>query len=301
MSTHKTELTLSDAKDFLSGYFNDAVTSVSEIGGGETSKAFFFKLKDADYVLRVNSHGKENYLKDKFAYQSFASRNILIPEVIEIGDVNESLSFCITKKCSGITLDQLDEATNKLLVPKVVAALLEVHQLKAPGTGYGNWGSSGNGKFKSWNEFLNASLGTDEDKLKNVLFYDKDLRDKLKFRIKELIKYCPEERVVIHDDFGFNNTLSDGKNITGIIDWEESIYGDPVRDLARLELWGSEYGFAAEYKKQSKRLGIKLQNFERRLECYKLMIALGSLWFYAYSNQEESYRNMVVVVEGLGI
>jgi hygromycin-B 4-O-kinase len=97
MSTHKTELTLSDAKDFLSGYFNDDVTSVSEIGGGETSKAFFFKLKDADYVLRVNSHGKENYLKDKFAYQNFTSQNIPIPEVIEIGDVNESLSFCITK------------------------------------------------------------------------------------------------------------------------------------------------------------------------------------------------------------
>jgi hygromycin-B 4-O-kinase len=41
----------------------------------------------------------------------------------------------------------------------------------------------------------------------------------------------------VHGDFGSNNVLTDGRCITGVIDWEEALIGDPLFDLAGVLFW----------------------------------------------------------------
>ena len=48
----------------------------------------------------------------------------------------------------------------------------------------------------------------------------------------KLIEYCPEEHKLVHGDFGSNNVLTDGQKITGVLDWDCALYGDPLFDVA---------------------------------------------------------------------
>lgn len=42
------------------------------------------------------------------------------------------------------------------------------------------------------------------------------------------------EPSLVHGDMIIHNLLTDGKNLTGVLDWEFSLYGDPDYDLARI-------------------------------------------------------------------
>ncbi len=169
--------------------------------------------------------------------------------------------------------------------PEIVKVLAEVHKLKAPGEGYGGWGLNRNGPFKSWEEYLLKSLEQDQSEFEDKSFYDADLQENLKEEIKNLIHYCPEERAILHGDFGTPNILSDGRVITAVIDWGDSLYGDPLKDIASLRPSQQE-----EFRRYYEERGGLPDNFDKRLECYTLLNAYGGLWFYAYSDQEESYK-----------
>lgn len=55
--------------------------------------------------------------------------------------------------------------------------------------------------------------------------------------LDELAGSCPEERGPIHGDSGSSNLLTDGRRITGIIDWDRGAFGDPLYDVANLLSW----------------------------------------------------------------
>ncbi|WP_439897592.1 phosphotransferase, partial [Escherichia coli] len=56
-------------------------------------------------------------------------------------------------------------------------------------------------------------------------------------RCAELARHCPNVRALVHADFGSNNVLTDGHRITGVIDWSEAMYGDPLYDIANILFW----------------------------------------------------------------
>lgn len=71
-------------------------------------------------------------------------------------------------------------------------------------------------KFEQTNEILqNLSLIINDPKIKNL------------FTIKT-------KNVLVHGDLIIHNLLTDGKNLTGVLDWESALWGDPEYDLFRL-------------------------------------------------------------------
>ncbi len=283
MSTIKTKVKPEEVVAFLKKNFDSNISSVNFLKGGELSQACSFSTPDNKFIIRINKNRK-TYDKDKYAFEHFANVNIPIPEILEIGQFNENLFFAISKMAKGKTFDELDKETTLKLLPKMINTLDEIHNMKIKDDKYGYWGGLGRAAISSWKEFM---LHRD-DKLVNTHPED-DLIQKLHQSIQNLVIYLPEGSYLVHGDYGFNNLVTDGEIITGVLDWGESVYGDFIYDLAWLTFWPSEIDFADVFKKHYQDIGKKVDHFEERLRCYQLQIGLGSLGFFAKSEQKDDY------------
>jgi hygromycin-B 4-O-kinase len=143
-------------------------------------------------------------------------------------------------------------------------------------------------------------VGTPENPgLFETSFLEKDFWNKVTSKMAELSNYCPEERCLVHADCGFDNVLSDGKKITGVIDWENSMYGDSLYDLAWLSFWRSELGYEQMYAEYVQGKGKEIEHFNERVLCYKLWIGLNAMIFFAYSDQKGKYEYAKGILEKL--
>ncbi len=104
-----------------------------------------------------------------------------------------------------------------------------------------------------------------------------------------------EERHLLHCDLHSDNSLADGARITGIIDWGNASYGDPLYDVAWLgrvtplgtrlvdrALLDAQYGAAPRYRE--------------RLACYEIALGLDDLRYFAKNGERERYDAMRAVL-----
>jgi hygromycin-B 4-O-kinase len=290
VSTHKTVINEEVVKDLLNREFNGELSNLEFISGGESSQAFSLNTGSEDYIIRVNNHNPDGFIKDEYAFKHFSSTGISIPEVIKIGQMDNGYYFCISKKAEGQLLEKFTEPGRLEIIPALLQTLDKIHAIDVSDKhGYGKWDGGANGPKATWRE---AILCVDEyvwggegrASYFETTFLNKELWERGYERLEELIQYCPEERYLAHGDAGFDNVLSDGKEITAVIDWADSRYGDFLFDAAWLSFWciDDAYGkICREYYAER-----AIPNFEERLTCYQIFIALNSLSFYAYSGQE---------------
>jgi hygromycin-B 4-O-kinase len=65
-------------------------------------------------------------------------------------------------------------------------------------------------------------------------FFKKNIFELFSGPIRALIRYIPEERKLVHGDYGYGTVLSDHQEITGVLDWESALFGDPLYDIGHL-------------------------------------------------------------------
>jgi len=301
MSLAKTQINLKLIEDFL-GARGVSIASIRSIEDGETSRAYYFTDKTNEKVLRVNSTSNEGFIKDKFAAEHFASKAVPIPVIDEIGTfMSQGMYFAISDRVPGKTLDTFSKNEINDLMPEIISVADAIHTCPPAGEGYGWWQSKGNGKYDSWQEALDGmQRADDDDTLAFVPFFEKDLHEKLISEITTYYTYCPNDRYLVHGDYGFNNTLSDGRKITGVIDWNGSMYGDPLWDVAWLDFWHPYQGYAASFKQHYENKNKLPANFNERVMCYRLINGLTSMCFFAKSNQPEKYAYSKNIVANIG-
>jgi len=296
-STHKTKVDQSSVLEHLQTLFQAGSADLHFISGGESSQAFSFATSGEDFIIRVNRHSSRGYKKDKDAFLRFHSPQIPIPEIVSIGQMSNGYHFVISKKAEGDTLRHLPTEEVQKTLPSLFEVLDAIHKVDISGEkGYGKWRSDQGGENKSWREVI-LSVGkniVDEKSgvsLFETTFLEKEVWDKVNNRLGTLLEYCPEERYLIHGDYGSDNVLAKEGKVTGVIDWEHSMYGDFLFDVAWLGFWKRDNNYEEVYQEFCKSINKELPNFNERILCYKLYIGLGSLSFYAYSNQKEKYES----------
>jgi hygromycin-B 4-O-kinase len=299
MSIHKTQIDQGVVLDFLKSTFTVEVLNFEVIRGGEGSQAYSFNVDGKYYVVRINKHTTEGFRKDEYASVNFGSWVIPVPRVFKIGKMENGMSFCISEKAEGKILDAYKGEEFNGIIPALYEVADAIHGIDVANTkGFGKWDMTGNGTKVSWKEHILSvdcyAKGEDgKPGLFETTFLEKDFWDIAYSKMIEYLPYCPEERYLVHGDYGFNNVLSDGKNITGVIDWEHSMFGDFLFDIAWLAFWSSNWpvypDFEGAYLKYITEKNLKIENFRERMLCYKLFIGLGSLSFSAYSDQREKY------------
>lgn len=283
MSTAKTKIDSKEIVTFLKKKIDSNISKVDFLKGGEMSQACAFSTHKGNFVIRVNKD-KHTYEKDKYAFDNFSSVDIPIPEILDIGRFNKNLFYAISTRAEGKTFDLLDKETASKLLPKLIKTLDEIHNIEIGEGKYGYWDQSGKANISSWKEFMLHK----EDKF--VSAYPKDdFIQRVYQSIQSCEQYFSEDRCLVHGDYGFNNLVTDGENISGVLDWGESVYGDFLYDVAWLVFWPSEIPFMDIFKEHYKKIGKKVDYYEERIRCYQLQIGLGAMAFFDMSKQKSAY------------
>ncbi len=241
---------------------------------GEVSQAFSFE-GDQGYVIRIN-RSIEGFQKDAYAYKYFHSDRIPIPEVTQLGHIDEQHAFCITECVSGLTLQDVNhEVIKQLLQPTAdVWFALQEYNLSQT-SGYGNFDANGRGQYTTWQEYLLSILNTTSPYRDHI---DQTSLIYIIAVFTSLIPFCPEERHLIHGDFGSNNILTDGRRITTVLDWDCAKYGDSLFDVATAYFWSTWLDCMAAQAAYYEANLTHLPNYRERLLCYQLHIGLSEVY-----------------------
>ena len=240
-------------------------------------------------MIRVNSYD-QNFRKDAYVAEYFATEQIPAPAIVEIGKFDEKFFYAISKKAEGVTVNHMTPDEYQKVLPEMLSVLDAIHSTDIRATsGYGKWSPrNGVGEFDSWRDFvLSVGVHVKSGDLFETSFLEKDVWEKVYSEIERLVEFSPNERWLVHSDYGGDNIVSDGEKVTGVLDWASSLYGDFLYDVAWLSFWSVKNDPEKIAENVYRNKGIP--NFEERLRCCKLRIGLGSLSFYAYSNQKDKY------------
>lgn len=269
--------------------FSDTASALEQLVEGEESQAFSFTDSDKAYVLRVHIT-EDGFKKDAYAFENFTSGTLPIPEVYRIGSVDASHAFCISQKLPGITLQDANEEAIEKLLEATNEVLTAIHDSVISTTsGYGSFTIDGTGKFGSWHEFLISVLAPSADQWDTVRERsDPELIDDIVREFESLLPYCPEERRLLHADFGSNNVLTDGTRITGVLDWETASYGDPVFDMGGF--WSTWLMCVRKQSAYWDEVHGHLLHYQERKHCYDLRMALAEIYENALDGGTDTLR-----------
>lgn len=263
----------------LVGRLLPGATDFKPITGGEESLAFAIHTDRQSCVLRLN-RSIEGFAKDDFAWRRLASPSLPIPAVIEIGFTDDGHAYCLAQLVPGVTLQELSPLELPPVLAPVAAVMDEIAASDASDlSGFGPFDAQGRGRYGSWWHYLTAVASpTLYDWAALEARIDRAVVDACLETIVAHAAHCPEVRQVVHGDFGSNNVLTDGRRITGVIDWSEAMIGDPLYDLANILFWRP---WLACMERQARYFETvepgRLRDVER-LRCYQLRIGLEQLY-----------------------
>jgi hygromycin-B 4-O-kinase len=304
MKSFKVDINTNQAEEILKGAFGESVTDLSPIEMGELSKVFSFMVKNKPYVVHFRK-SRESLDKADYMYKVYGDK-LPIPRVVKSGKIDE-IFFIISNKVEGRPVSSYSVPEQKIILDDLVKHYTNMSQITLDSLkGFGLISPEGTAYSKSWGEVIAGFFKEDQEgfyknwtKLYKESFLEKSLFEEGYLAMMELIKYSPNIPHLVHGDFHLGNMLSDGKQVTGIVDWELSMYGDFMFDLAILHLWSPHLDFPQKVRNLWLENGTDIVNFEERLRSHMLFKAVDGLRFYAKQGVKPSYDFMRKIVVNL--
>lgn len=308
MKSFKVDINTNQAEEILRDLFNEPVTQLSPIEMGELSKVFSFMVKNKPYVVHFRK-SKESLDKAEYMYKAYGDK-LPIPAVVMSGKIDE-IYFNISNKAEGRPVSSYSVPEQKIILDDLAKHYTNMSQVVlASSKGFGLISPEGTAGSESWGEVIAGFFKENQEgfyknwtNLYKESFLEKSLFEEGYLAMMELIKYSPNIPHLVHGDFHLGNMLSDGKQITGIVDWELSMHGDFMFDLAILHLWSPHLDFPQRIRKLWLENGSDIVNFEERLRSHMLFKAIDGLRFYAKQGARPSYdfirERVVNLLKGL--
>jgi hygromycin-B 4-O-kinase len=252
---------------FLADLLQEVPSSIERVVEGLESQVFRFEVGDGAFVLRINP-SLRGFEKDLWAASTLAER-IPVPRVVRLGTFDSAHYYCISEWVRGTTLQNLPVADAEALVEEVANVWRLITETDVSSIdGVGDFDPDRRAPADSWREVLAQTLGAARRDLKGAT----DVID----AYERLIDACPEERALIHGDFGSNNVLADRRRITAVLDWDQAMVGDPLHDVANFYFWATHLRCmevqAAYFERTLYQL--PLPAYQERISCYALRIGL---------------------------
>ncbi|MBS4196831.1 aminoglycoside phosphotransferase family protein [Lederbergia citri] len=296
MKSFKLDMDLHTAHTIIEKIMEDAVSNVESINFGELSKVFSYQYKGRAYVIHFNNNG-ERFIKDEYLYQKLSMLGIPIPRIERNGKFND-LFFSISEKASGQSLVAYPEDEIKKILPSLVIEYKKMTEIPIDSSEkYGAVNHYGEGAFDTWQEYIESFFQKDQDgfwkdwyTLFDHSFLEKEVFDYYYEMMMELSLYAPKEKYLVHGDFHLGNIISDGKNITGIVDWEMAMYGDFMFDLANLHFWAPQLQIPKVFRHTWNKAGEDIPYFRERLKCGMLFKGIDALRFFAKKEDKAAYE-----------
>ncbi|MFF9827280.1 phosphotransferase family protein [Streptomyces albidoflavus] len=294
-----TPLPPSFAPRLVRALYGDRATEPRPLASGAWSQAYALMLNGAEVVLRVGAHG-EDFAKDEVVAR-LAGPGLPVPPVLARGEA-EGWAYAVSGRVRGSALDDLSGEAVARTLPSLLRALDAAARVDLAGTsGYGIWTSDGLAPQASWPEALLA-IGDETPRvpgwrtaLVDIGFGLGPVEAGLS-ALGALTPYLPDERRLIHGDLLSRNVLVGEGAITGVLDWGNALYGDPLYDAAWLLHWwtwypgwrpGDLHGALLTHWRATGATPVRLRE---RLHAYLLHIALDALAYCAYRRRWDEVR-----------
>ncbi len=133
-----------------------------------------------------------------------------------------------------------------IFIPEIQKIIADIHNIKCVGYGWPLLRAGGlEGKYRTWKDFFlkeaplwMKSVKSGDRKNKNRLILEEEfplIEEYVKYFFKNIPKVEPS---LIHGDaINPSNILIKNKKITGVVDWEWSIIGDPAWEFCDIGWW----------------------------------------------------------------
>ncbi|MBN2004517.1 MAG: aminoglycoside phosphotransferase family protein [Anaerolineae bacterium] len=286
-------ITIQKARAFLAGHLGVEPSEITQIGEGAWSRCFGFSHDGQDLVIRFGKYVSD-FQKDQLAYR-YATPALPIPEVLEIGQAMDDTYYAISRRVYGVALESVSAEQWLALVPAVVAALEAMRTADLSATvGFGGWDADGNAFHRSWSDRL-LSVGEDTPDQRGHGWRKrlaKSPQGEATFAWGfDLLKQIVDDTVprgLLHCDLTNRNVMVNGEQITGVLDWGCSVYGDHLYDLARFEFWSPWHpqldieSLKSAVEQRWAEEGYVPENKDYRLVASHLHIGLEHLAYHAH-------------------
>jgi hygromycin-B 4-O-kinase len=302
----KSELTAIARMILEQNYQSDEpVKTLIPLKGGEWSAAHRFSLDGQDFVIRV-SHSAENFYRDNIA-SKWSSPNLPIPQIIKI-DCYQEHYYAISPFFPGEPFENLSAVELERIIPDFLSMMTALRSVNFDSiTGFGTLTQAGSGAFQSWSKAL---LDVSNDRPDSLTYgWKKTLSeipaaqrkyDQFYDQLTQLVKYCPDQKRLIHSDLLYQNLLVFNHKISAVLDWGCAMIGDPVYDIAIFAFFEPWYPAFTQVnliqKMQHSFLGQSpdnRRNFKQRMAACQIHLTLGNIAYCVYSNGKHDYTEHV--------
>lgn len=273
---------------------------------GTHHTVFFSK----NYVIRLRYNKSESLLRESKFLKKL--NYLLIPKALYTGKVGTAI-FMVENRLSGKGLDlvwkSLPESSKRSITEQIVEFMKYLRGQKRK---YFYSVSTG----KKYNYFLDYLTDSIDDKITAIKKYEK-ARKLLEVilaiikndRMKNLLQN-KSKVTLVHGDLIIHNLLTDGKNLTGVLDWELALFGDPDYDLFRLFYYqecakayqeqGIDETFEADFMDRLIAIILKsnlIKNrrlFQEKYRFVRAIFYLNALYWAANSDNQEKNFNEII-------
>jgi hypothetical protein len=301
---------------------------VSSVFGFEMVDGVDGLLKGADpdaesgkYIVRfVSPENAEGLKKDRFIAPRAAAVGIPVPRVVKHGEVElavanlsdeeklynpeESypLGFAICDWMPGEHMDDLQLEDRRFLIPTAVRSIDLISKIDISDTkGFGWFDGEGNAEYETWRDYVASQafpLGGDNfyERRRDWFvgrggFLEESVFQLVTDRMMSTMERIPEvERSVVHMEFGFDNTLVVGDEVSAALDWDNSIIGDHLYDGAWNDLHAPLFDYKQLFADQYAATGRVVESFDDRWLVCQLHVVLQALQWFGVSKNETAYH-----------
>lgn len=263
-----------------------------------------------NYVIRFRDDNPKLLLQEVDFLKQLS--HVLIPKVLCFGEIDQ-LFFMVENRLSGKTIDTVwkNLATNKK--DNIIEQVVEFLRYQKTQTKDYIYSVKSGKKYKNFLDYLMDGMKqkiinikkfeqTDE-LMKNLLLIIEDPGVKRLFDTKI-------EATLTHGDLIIHNLLTDGKNLTGVLDWELASWGDSDYDFFRLFYYqecakayqeqGIDETFESDYMDRLIALILKsdlIKNkeiFQKKYQLVHAVFYLNALSWSISSNNPEKNINEII-------
>ncbi|WP_432935455.1 phosphotransferase family protein [Kribbella sp. CA-253562] len=161
-----------------------------------------------------------------------AEAGVPAPEIVAVG-TNGAVEYLIQRAVAGGEVGPGDTA----VLTSVGVELVKLHRIAGDG-----FGLLSGALRPTWAELLMDQVGS-LDGLVDAGLLPADQRGRLVEVVADLTPE-PDRPVLLHGDLHPRHIYAAGGVLTGIIDWGDALYGDPLFDLARFSIAGAGATYA---------------------------------------------------------
>lgn len=290
MRPQKPPLTAGHVRGAVETVVAGPITSVTPLAGGEWSAAFRATGPGVDVVVRV-AYQREDFDRDRAA-AAWAGPDLPVPEVLELCPLEDAW-VAVTPYVDGSALDLLDAADLNRTLPSLLRALDALRRVEPPGGGYGVWAAGGGAPHATWSEALLAVAVDGGSRIRgwraalDTLDRAGAVFDAGVETLRSVAGAYDGPRRVVHGDLLAGNVLTVDGEVTAVLDWGCSMYGDPLFDAAMLIFWqpwhpagrdlGLDRALVAHHAGAAR--------LEERLLACQLHIGLAAMAYSAFSGR----------------